>query len=384
MNMPVALAIDELRNRLYVLDQNNCRVLVYDSTGSGITEWGQIGTGDYEPGEFLRPWSINVDADGRVWVFDSILNAFQVFLHDGSYIGSYTISHPLLRTGLDFAIRGNTIYLVSNSTDCIIVTSFDPGDFNQEVKLAVWPSNLSVDLRWSLVAHTTAYRVMRSIDSVFHHDQFELLDLTQDTFFVDPDAIALSNSRYYMIEPIFESRTENDQEGIAAPQLLHPDWVSETYQLDDTPHCEAVGVTCESCHFSSFEYPDPMPDWWWGDQLCKSCHMETGMASPQQNHFAGSGAIYCQICHDPHRHQPQFEESFIRDVISTPNNGEQIVHFNHATDYIHGSPDYDGICEVCHTQTQYHRNSEAGDHGHFVGMDCLSCHRHIDGFAPEN
>lgn len=47
-----------------------------------------------------------------------------------------------------------------------------------------------------------------------------------------------------------------------------------------------------------------------------------------------------------------------------------------------GDVDYDGICEVCHTQTTYHRNTAAGDHNHQKSDRCTDCHLHIEGFNP--
>jgi predicted CxxxxCH...CXXCH cytochrome family protein len=54
--------------------------------------------------------------------------------------------------------------------------------------------------------------------------------------------------------------------------------------------------------------------------------------------------------------------------------------FNNAEDFIHGAPDYDGVCEICHTQTNYYRNSADGNHTHNAGTNCLICHSHLNGF----
>ncbi len=43
---------------------------------------------------------------------------------------------------------------------------------------------------------------------------------------------------------------------------------------------------------------------------------------------------------------------------------------------------YDGICEVCHTETKYHRGDPSGDHDHFPGVNCSNCHKHSDYFQP--
>jgi hypothetical protein len=61
-----AIAADTL-GRLYVLDKGNHRVLVFDSTGQFLSEFGSRGGG---PGEIERPEALVVDADGAVHVAD--------------------------------------------------------------------------------------------------------------------------------------------------------------------------------------------------------------------------------------------------------------------------------------------------------------------------
>jgi len=69
--------------------------------------------------------------------------------------------------------------------------------------------------------------------------------------------------------------------------------------------------------------------------------------------------------------------------IATPNSGDKDVIFTATTggnSYADGDSVYNGICEVCHTQTTYHRNNTSGDHAHYVGENCISCHKHSDEF----
>jgi hypothetical protein len=113
--------------------------------------------------------------------------------------------------------------------------------------------------------------------------------------------------------------------------------------------------------------------------LCKSCHVETGFAKAVRTHL-GPDTIQCRICHSPHFHQPQFERYFINNV--NPVGGSANMLFNNATDFLHGPPNYDGICEICHTQTSYHRNDASGDHTHNAGTNCVECHTHESGFMP--
>ncbi len=53
-----------------------------------------------------------------------------------------------------------------------------------------------------------------------------------------------------------------------------------------------------------------------------------------------------------------------------------------------GHPSSERICEVCHSQTRYHRFDttyqvdDGGSLGHFNNKDCISCHHHKTGFRP--
>lgn len=61
---------------LYVSDQMNFRVQVFDRSGAFVREFGRLG--DY-PGSFTRPKGIAVDSDGHVYVADASFNNVQVF-----------------------------------------------------------------------------------------------------------------------------------------------------------------------------------------------------------------------------------------------------------------------------------------------------------------
>ncbi|HBH61185.1 MAG TPA: hypothetical protein DDX85_05485 [Nitrospiraceae bacterium] len=82
-----------------------------------------------------------------------------------------------------------------------------------------------------------------------------------------------------------------------------------------------------------------------------------------------------------------FYGKLVNSTITTPNSGSKSVKLFRETgtkSFADGDGTYDGICEVCHTQTLYHRNNSSGDHDHNVsaGFKCTSCHQHKDGFKP--
>ncbi|MGD0731897.1 MAG: 6-bladed beta-propeller [Terracidiphilus sp.] len=83
---PQGVALDADGN-VYVTDTLNNRVEIFDADGNFISLFGKNGDG---PGYFARPKGIAVDADGHIWVADEMQDRLQVFNRDGqllTYIG---------------------------------------------------------------------------------------------------------------------------------------------------------------------------------------------------------------------------------------------------------------------------------------------------------
>jgi len=104
--------------------------------------------------------------------------------------------------------------------------------------------------------------------------------------------------------------------------------------------------------------------------LCTSCHV-----SMTHN------GMTCNTCHQTHN--PNKSNIFlIRDNITTPNSGIKNVVFTALTgtgSFAEAAPPYDGVCEVCHTTTIYHKNNGTGA-SHNASANCTSCHKHGNAF----
>ena len=75
-NAPTHLAIDRRNGNVYVVDTNYFRVQVFDSEGTYLRKFGQLGD---NPGDFSRPKGIAVDSEGHVYVADAAFSNFQIF-----------------------------------------------------------------------------------------------------------------------------------------------------------------------------------------------------------------------------------------------------------------------------------------------------------------
>jgi sugar lactone lactonase YvrE len=75
---------------LYVTDTLNNRVEIFDADGNFVTEFGKHGDG---PGYFARPKGIAVDSDGHIWVADQVEDRLQVFNREGQLLTYIGIGH---------------------------------------------------------------------------------------------------------------------------------------------------------------------------------------------------------------------------------------------------------------------------------------------------
>jgi DNA-binding beta-propeller fold protein YncE len=89
---PVGLAIDTTNRFLYVVDTQQDQVLVYDADTLKLLR--RIGTGGKNhflttPGDFGAPQGVAVDADGNVYVTDTLNNRVEIFDADGAFISTF-------------------------------------------------------------------------------------------------------------------------------------------------------------------------------------------------------------------------------------------------------------------------------------------------------
>ncbi len=115
------------------------------------------------------------------------------------------------------------------------------------------------------------------------------------------------------------------------------------------------------------------------ESLCRACHTR------HMNHdAAGDWQPTCFDCHATHEPPNENAALISRTVDGVPMTFAQSAQAcNEKWDLLHAlcdPPTYDGICEVCHTDTDYHRNESSGDHEHHADVRCTVCHPHSNGF----
>jgi predicted CxxxxCH...CXXCH cytochrome family protein len=177
-------------------------------------------------------------------------------------------------------------------------------------------------------------------------------------------------------------------------------WSTPALALDP-PHDDSNAVSCADCH--AYHGGDLIVFGALQEAACKSCHNPTGQAPAMvdiTNHVVDGGLITldCGSCHDPHGPhettdvhpggQTAANLALIRSDSSKYWPGalepalfqQQPQHFA----FDEGDTPWNGVCQTCHTQLLYHTADGSGDHAHAIGIDCLACHDHLDGFLPNS
>jgi hypothetical protein len=134
---------------------------------------------------------------------------------------------------------------------------------------------------------------------------------------------------------------------------------------------ETTIYTCLECHFSSGS-----------SKTGSKTYSLTDAGSETEYHHVE----YCTVCHDMTGPNCGGYTNLylIACTISTPNSGDRNVKFTSLTgmnSYADGDNTYNGVCEVCHTLTAYHRNDGSDNTEHFDGSNCTECHPHTSEFS---
>ena len=90
-NRPTSAAIMPSNGDVYISDgYGNSRVHVYTGTGEYKFSWGSPGI---DPGQFMRPHNIAIDANDRVYVVDREAHRIQIFDPRGNFITMWNNIH---------------------------------------------------------------------------------------------------------------------------------------------------------------------------------------------------------------------------------------------------------------------------------------------------
>ena len=84
-NGPAGVAVDR-EDHVYIVDQHNSRVQKFTTAGKCLGQWGELGS---RPGQFNLPWGVTTDAAGDVYVADWRNDRVQKFSPEGQFMASF-------------------------------------------------------------------------------------------------------------------------------------------------------------------------------------------------------------------------------------------------------------------------------------------------------
>jgi predicted CXXCH cytochrome family protein len=119
-------------------------------------------------------------------------------------------------------------------------------------------------------------------------------------------------------------------------------------------------------------------------RLCMDCHDSARVAphgGKKHPKYANSSTVQtgCADCHSSHSSNNIY---LVKSRLKTPAGPVRAVNFQSFTGTRgFGSDNGDSVCEVCHTQTKYHKADGSGT-GHNPRKNCTACHTHKNGFQP--
>lgn len=401
---PTAIAVDTVNDRVLVSDVDNYRVQVFSPNGAFLFKFGYrniyVASGD--EGWMPRTSGIAVDALGRFFVTDGMMGTVRAYSPTGALLGKvaeYGTGPGQLQTPGDIAIDGTGRVLVANTGGGTVEVYDAPA-------LVARPAGSSAVSGYNL----SPLDVLRRATVIGRNST---LDDTLATPGWDPphmlDDVICGRCHGIAAEPGGHEGLAEGQanlcfschtgSGIAPASQVRPSanlgmshaWgvpaVNATYGSDGpTPggvldqHLDAGDIKCATCHEQhNNDTASPFLRAQ-ANAMCRECH-----SSHADHGVGGPWQPVCMDCHAPHDLSAT-NLSLIRGTVQnqTLGIGKPVVFT--ATSGAHSFDDgdpaaYDGICQVCHTNTHYHRD-DGSTVAHFDGQDCTGCHPHDNGFLP--
>ncbi|MEW6600065.1 MAG: MopE-related protein [Nitrospirota bacterium] len=192
--------------------------------------------------------------------------------------------------------------------------------------------------------------------------------------------------------------------------LLNPD--GSVHQDNNTLNCgkchaadfnDPIRFACQRCHADPADTSDPLngvlkvqyplfPPYGYGSAPNVAMHSSENIGTRYGNWNMGDKG--CVTCHNPHAQEQNnlFGTDygmFIKEYVCFNNpvtglNIQEFVEFTSDTgpgSFADGPRNNENICEMCHTQTKYHRRDGTSP-THYDGDKCTNCHVHESGFKP--
>lgn len=450
IQQPNDIAVDQETGEVFVVDTFKRCVRVFGKTGQYLRS---IPASNEEPGGLANPTALALDQDrGEVLVSDfgaadaSVGPQIQVFQYDGTYVGAISgISTPQgegLRRPQGLATDADgRVYLVDSLTSMVLVYDRDAhelvktlGEYGTEPGQLALPLDIAIDpmSKNVLVTNNRAKRVELFKGAALQgtvkgegegeeaHAEGEGENEGEQSTksfgcgasfggnaagrFEDIAILTLVGLLLAGSARSDSSRFEKGRRRLGFRQVLALATLC-AFGLPAPVHAQTPVHECTECHgvwepAGQDLLHNPSPE-----ILCLTCHGPGGISIYKvdvHTNAAGSSRSFrftCTDCHETYMNQQNWHGGTnlktVLPEIDSPNSGIRQAAFESfgstaGKPTLHSFADadedadgyYDGICETCHTLTRNHRNNGSGNHTHYRGQNCLACHPHDASFLP--
>ncbi|MCP4251157.1 MAG: hypothetical protein GY778_29315 [bacterium] len=390
---PAAITVDGNVGMVVVADQDNFRAKMFTDSGVWVSSFGYRNRylpGGDEEGWFARPAGLAFDTQGRIYVTDALMSTLRIFDSTGAELGkvlTYGFGAGELRTPGDVAVDATGRIWVANSGAGTVEIYDAPGARRSAAPEApvrfgrdwmAYPDPLPLIPGWEpphmlddvLCGHCHGIE-----DQPGGH-----LGLTEGQANLCFSCHTGTGQALGMLVRPTATVGMSHAWGVPA---INPAYGS----VGPTPggamafYLDAAGnIKCATCH-NQHNNEDGTPYLRVpANVLCQDCHADHVIHTP-----SGAWQPTCLDCHTPHD-PDDHNLSLVRASVDSRTLGvDKAVVFTARTgpnSFDDGDPAAnDGICQICHTATDYHMHDGTGV-PHNDGTDCTSCHPHDAGFMP--
>ncbi|ABS56118.1 NHL repeat containing protein [Methanoregula boonei 6A8] len=134
---------------IYVTDNQNNRIQVFDPSGNYVSQWGSAGSGN---GKFEGPSGIAVNTTGYVYVTDYGNGRIQAFDPSGAYVTQWGGFYHLIGVAVNTT---GYVYVADSGNNQIKV--FDPSGTSVTLWGSAGSGNGQFNLPWVITVNTTGY-----------------------------------------------------------------------------------------------------------------------------------------------------------------------------------------------------------------------------------
>lgn len=156
---PRGIVVDA-QNRVYVTDTGKQRVVIFDSMGNYLTQFGSLGM---DLGKLDEPVGIDLDADGRVYVADTWNYRVQVFEPDESGLQFRAVSFWEVDAWQSQSLD-NKPFLALDQNGRVILTDPDRG------RVIVFDQNGQFEFLWGGFDNSYTMTTISGVTIAFNGD----------------------------------------------------------------------------------------------------------------------------------------------------------------------------------------------------------------------